>query len=121
MSRSILLQLARDSIEEVLQAQNIIDKPSLLKDHALLQEHIAISLNIYIANELRGSYENLNTDASLLNAVIIAAKRAAFEDSNFSALSVSEYLQCEIELILQTADGPISQRDSSLLEEESQK
>jgi len=115
MSRSTLLQLARDSIEEVLQAQNSINKEELLKSYPLLHEKIPTTLRLYIANELRGSYKNRQETKSLLEEIIIAAKKAAFEDSSFSPISTSEYLSCEIELTLETPDGIISEKDKSIL------
>jgi hypothetical protein len=115
MSRSVLLQLARDSIEEVLQAQNSINKEALLQEHPLLNQKIATSVKLYIGNELRGFYENKAETKSLLYEIIINAKKAAFEDKTFSPMSTSEYLSCEIELTLMTEDGPISEKDKPIL------
>ncbi len=116
MSRSVLLQLARDSIQEVLEAKNSINKESLLKEHPLLLETIFSTVNIYIDKELRGSSSSKNR-TSLLEGIIINAKRAAFEDVNFLPLSTSEYLHSEIEIILETPEGSISERDPAILEE----
>jgi len=113
--RSVLLQLARDSIQEVLQAENSIDKALLLNEHPLLNEKIPTTVKLYIDNELRGSYENRQAENSLLQEIIINAKKAAFEDSMFSPITTSEYLSCEIELVLQTQDGAISERDPAIL------
>ena len=116
MSRSVLLQLARDSIAEVLQARNTIDIQELTQKHPLLNETIPTTVNIYIDNELRGNYVNKDEN-SLVKNILIGAKRAAFEDINFLPLSTSEYLHCEIELILQTQDGTMSERDSAILKD----
>ena len=115
-SRSVLLQLARDSIEEVLEAKNSIDKASLLKEHPLLHQNIHTTINIYIDSELRGSSQSSTTPSSLLNEIIINAKKATFEDSDFLPLSTSEYLNSEIEIILQTPDGLISEKDPAILQ-----
>jgi len=117
MKRSLLLQLARDSIVEVLQAQNSIDKKGLLEEHLLLHSKIQTTLNIYLKHELRGSYVTLTQDSSLLDNVIISAKKAAFEDSRFSPLTTSEYLSCEIELILNTDEGIMSEKDPAILKD----
>ncbi|MFK5937024.1 MAG: AMMECR1 domain-containing protein [Sulfurimonas sp.] len=114
MSHSVLLQLARDSIAEVLQAKKTINLQELIEKHPLLNETISTTVNIYINNELRGNYINENED-SLIKNILIGAKRAAFEDVNFLPLSTSEYLHCEVELILQTQDGVISEKDSAIL------
>jgi len=114
MGRSVLLQLARDSIQEVLQAQNSIDKQALLNEHPLLHQNVKTTTNLYINDELRGSYES-SGGLSLADAIIIGAKKAAFEDASFSPISTSEYLYCEIELILDTPEGIISEKDSPIL------
>jgi len=113
--RSLLLQLARDSIQEVLEAKNTIDKASLLEEHPLLSQAIPTTVNIYINNELRGSCKSQNKPSALIDEIIINAKKAAFEDSNFLAISTSEYLSCNIEIILETPDGIISEKDSAIL------
>jgi len=115
MSRSVLIQLARDSIAEVLEAQRTIDKQALLKEHPLLNEKIATKVNLYIENELRGSAHSQNATLSLLEDIIINAKKSAFEDSSFSPLSTSEYLNCELELVLSTPDGVMSEKDEAIL------
>ncbi|MCK9492254.1 MAG: AMMECR1 domain-containing protein [Sulfurimonas sp.] len=117
MSRSVLLQLARESIQEVLESQRTIDKATLLNEHPLLNEKIQTTLNIYLDNELRGSCSSTSAQKSLLEEIIYNAKVAAFEDKNFSPLTTSEYLSCEIELILNTPDGVMSQKDEAILKE----
>lgn len=114
--RSVLLQLARDSIREVLEAKTSIDKITLLKKYPLLNQKIPITINIYINSELRGNSNSQNPPTSLIDEIIISAKRAAFEDSNFLALSTSEYLSCEIEIILQTPEGIISEKDPAIIQ-----
>ncbi len=114
MSRSVLLQLSRDSIQEVLQAENSIDKKALIIKYPLLSQSVKTTINLYINNKLRGSFKS-NASRPLVDAIIIGAKKAAFEDPQFTPLSTSEYLSCEIELILDTPEGVISQKDSPLL------
>lgn len=79
MGRSVLLQLSRDSIQEVLQAQNSIDKQALLDEHTLLHQAVKITINLYLNDKLRGSYTS-KSNLSLATAIIIGAKKAAFED-----------------------------------------
>jgi len=117
VSRSVLLQLARESIQEVLEFQRTIDKTTLLNEHPLLNEKIQTTLNIYLDKELRGSCSSVSAEKSLLEDIIYNAKVAAFQDKNFSPLTTSEYLSCEIELILNTPDGVMSQRDEPILKE----
>lgn len=115
MSRSVLLQLARDSIEEVLQAQRTIDKKQLLEQHPLLQESIAISLNLYINKELKGTYSTQSKENSLLENIIIGAKKAAFEDTDRGILTTSEYLHSEIELVIKTPDAEMRESDPAII------
>jgi hypothetical protein len=118
MSRSVLLQLARDSIQEVFEAQRTVDRESLLKTHPLLNEKIATTVNIYLDNKLRGSFKSKFASKSLLEDVVYNAKKSAFEDKNFSPLKTSEYLKCEIELLLETPDGVISEKDLPIIKQE---
>ena len=115
MSRSVLLQLARDSIAEVFEAQRTINKSTLLEEYPLLSQKVSSTVNIYLKNELRGSFSSNAPTLSLLEDIIINSKKSAFEDKNFEPLRTSEYLACEIELILNTPDGLISEKDPSLL------
>ena len=115
MSRSVLLQLARDSIQEVIEATRTINKVDLLQAHPLLGEPIATTVNIYIKNELRGSASSTTNTRSLLEDIILNSKKSAFEDKNFTPLTTSEYLHCEIELLLQTPDGVLSEKDPAII------
>jgi len=121
MPRSVLLQLARDSIAEVLEMQRTIDKDVLIQEHPLLNQKIATQVNLYLDNELRGSALSQNPNLRLIDDIIINAKKSAFEDENFSPITTSEYLSCEIELLLTTQDGVISEKDPSILKNNSHK
>jgi len=115
VSRSILIQLARDSIQEVLEAQRTIDKSILIDKHPLLNEKIPTTVNIYLDDELRGSSSSSSDLQSLIEEIIYNAKKSAFQDKNFTPLTTSEYLGCEIEILLITPNGVISERDKSIL------
>lgn len=121
MSRSVLLQLARDSIAEVLEAQRTIDKSALIKEHPLLNQKITTKVNLYIDNELRGTSHSEHASLSLIEDIIKNAKISAFQDKNFSPISTSEYLHCEIELVLNTPDGVISEKDKPILRDDNPK
>ena len=113
MSRSVLLQLARDSIQEVLEAQRTIKKQELLSQHPLLSQTITTQVNIYIDKELKSSHTLENS--ALIDAIIIASKKAGFESKDGFILTTSAYLSCEIELVLQTAEGVIRETDPAIL------
>jgi len=116
MPRSVLLQLARDSIQEVLEAQRTIDKQVLLNLHPLLSQQIATTVNLYIDSELRGSSSTKIPSYSLLEDIIKNAKKSAFEAKDFDPITTSEYLNCEVEVLLSTPDGIISEKDPSILQ-----
>lgn len=115
MSRSVLLQLARDSIQEVLEGHRTIDKKALLEQHPLLHEIVATTVNIFIDSKLRGTSSTQVASSSLLEDIVRNAKIAAFLDKNSTPISTSEYLSCEVELILNTVDGVMSEKDSPIL------
>ena len=109
MNRPLLIQLAHDSISEVLQAKNLIDKKALQQEYPLLNESIPMTMKIFLDGKLRGYYEDL-AQKSVLDNVIQGAKIAAFEDKNSEPLTLSEYFEIEIEISLQTPEGVISHR-----------
>jgi len=113
-TRSVLLQLVRDSIQEVYEAHRTIDRSKLLSQHPLLNEKISTTIKIYLDNKLRGSSSSSKASKSLLEDIVHNAKKAAFEDKNFSPLTTSEYLRSEIELILNTPDGIMSEKDTAI-------
>ncbi len=115
MNRSVLLQLARDSIQEVLQADRTINKTALVNEYPLLNEKIPSTVNIYIENKLRGSSSSKDINLPLIENIILNAKKSAFEDKNFNPLSTSQYLECEIEILLNTDNGVISEKDPAIL------
>jgi len=117
MSRSVLLQLARDSIAEVLEAQNTINKTALKIEHPLLNEKISATIQLYLDKKIRGIHRS-DDSKSLLENIIISAKKAAFENKDYSPITTSEYLFCEVEIILTTRDGVMSEKDPAILKEE---
>lgn len=114
MARSVLIQLARDSIQEVIQAQRTIDRESLISEHPLLAHTIATTVNLYLDGKLRGSSSSESPQRSLLEDIVYNAKVAAFQ-SKSGAVSTAEYLACEVEVILHTEDGDMSEKDPSIL------
>ena len=115
MARSVLLQLARDSIAEVFEAKRTIKKQELLKQHPLLAEVMATTVKLYIDDELCGESSSTLPSFSLLEDIIRNAKIAAFENKSYEPLTTSQYLSCELELLLTTQNGLISERDPSIL------
>jgi len=117
MNRSILVQLARDSIQEVFEAKRTIVKQVLLQTHPMLAQPIATQVNIFLQGELRGTSKELNSSLSLLESVIKNAKKAAFEDSSVKPLTTSEYLHCEVEVVLFVDGEVMKQRDNAIIDD----
>jgi AMMECR1 domain-containing protein len=117
MSQSILLSVARKSIEEVLQAEDSIDRAKLLEEYPILNEVMATQIILYLGDKVRGSAKSEAPVRSLLDDIIHNAKVAAFQDSAFTPLVTSEYLHTSVELIIFSAEGPLSHKDSPILKE----
>lgn len=115
MSQSVLLTIARTSIEEVLQAENSINRTELLESYPLLSQPMECEITLYLDNKLRGSARTKKLEGSLLEEIIRNAKVAAFEDENFDPLVTSEYLHTTIKLTLFTADGELSHQSDPIL------
>jgi len=115
MSQSVLLTIARASIEEVLQAQNSINRTELLENYPILSQPMDCEINLYLDNKLRGSARTDKLERSLLEEIIHNAKIAAFQDENFNPLVTSEYLHTTIKLTLFTADGELSHQSEPIL------
>ena len=114
MSQSLLLDIARESITEVFEAHNTIDKKTLLQEYPILNEPIASFVTLYFEGELRGAMGSVFPKDSLLEEIIYNAKAAAFQDERFEPLKTSEYLQTTIELSLLT---PLTELKYTNLEE----
>lgn len=108
MSESLLLKIARESITEVFEANNTINRQDLLENYPILNEQISSFVTIYLNDELRGCVGSVVPTRSLLDDIIYNAKAAAFEDERFSPLMTSEYLRATIELSLLTPPKELS-------------
>lgn len=115
MSQSVLLTIARASIEEVLQAETSIERLKLLDEYPILAQPMECEIVLYLDNKIRGSSRSNNQNGSLLEEIIRNAKIAAFQDENFDPLITSEYLHTTIKLTLFTADGELSHQSEAIL------
>ena len=98
--RSPLLQLVRDSIEEVIEAKLIINRETLLEQYPVLEQQIASMVTLKIDNELRGEAGSEVASKPLIDDIIHNAKVAAFQDERFSPITTSQYQHATIELTL---------------------
>ncbi|HFU74148.1 MAG TPA: AmmeMemoRadiSam system protein A [Helicobacteraceae bacterium] len=111
MSQSILLQIARESIMEVLQAERLIARDELMKAHPILTTPMATFVTLYLDKEVRGCMGSLTQERMLIDDVIHNAKMAAFQDPRFAPLSTVDYLHTAIELSLLTQPQIVSFTD----------
>lgn len=119
MSQSVLLTIARASIEEVLQGQNKINRNELLEQYPILREAIATQITLYLGNKLRGDSKSNIAERSLLEDIIYNAKVAAFQDDRFDPLVTSEYLHTTIKLTLFSSEGELSHQSEPILSDQS--
>ena len=117
MADSVLLKLVRNSMLEVLQAEKIIDKEKLTQAHPILETPLNCKVAVLLQERQKSSYTT-QTNSSLLENIIIAAKKAAFEDPTSSPLTTSEFLHAQMELTIYTQEGSICERDEPILQED---
>ena len=111
MAESVLLKLARESIEEVLEAQNTIDRDALVAQYPALEQNVATFVTLTINGELRGCIGSLVAHRPLVDDIIYNAKAAAFQDPRFSPMTTSEYLHAAVEVSLLTAPVELEYSD----------
>lgn len=110
-SQSVLLKLARESIEEVLEAQNTIDRAALVAQYPILEQPVATFVTLTIKGELRGCIGSLTAQRPLIDDIVHNAKAAAFQDPRFSPMTTSEYLHASVEVSLLSAPQEVDYTD----------
>lgn len=115
MSQSVLLTIARASIEEVLRAEISIERTKLLEEYPILREPIATQITLFLNNDIRGVSKSNTAERTLLEDIIYNAKAAAFLDENFDPLVTSEYLHTTIRLSIFSAEGELSHESAPIL------
>lgn len=104
MTRSPLLQLVRDSIEEVIEARRIINRDALLSAYPVLEQTVACIVTLKLGDEIRGEAKSTHPTQALIDDIIYNAKIAAFEDTRYPPLTTAEYLHVSISLSLLIQD-----------------
>lgn len=117
MSQSVLLSIARQSIEEVLQAESSIDRHGLLIQYPILSEVMTTQITLYLGDKVRGRAKSELPTRPLLDDIIHNAKVAAFQDMTSTPLTTSEYLNTSVELVIFSAEGPLAHKDTPILRE----
>jgi len=99
----LLLRLAHDSIESMLENREIsFDPPSV---H--LSEPRGVFTSLYKNGELRGCVGYVLPACALYRAVAETARAAAFDDRRFPPLAKEELPHLQVELSILTAPQPI--------------
>lgn len=117
MSRSVLLTIARRSIEEVLQAEQSIERAHLLEEYPILNEMMGTEITLYLNDKVRGNAKSETAIRPLLDDIIHNAKVAAFQDTDHTPLTTSEYLHTSVELVIYSPEGALSHKDDPILKE----
>src|ERR1700741_410772 len=102
--RSLLLQLAHDSILSALENRKISFDPA----SAHLAEPRGAFTSLYLNGELRGCVGYVLPVGSVYRAVIETARAAAFEDTRFYPVTLEEARQLEVELSILSPPRPIA-------------
>jgi AmmeMemoRadiSam system protein A len=102
--RSLLLQLAHDSILSALENREISFDPA----SAHLAEPRGAFTSLYLNGELRGCVGYVLPVGSVYRAVIETARAAAFEDTRFYPVTLEEMRQLEVELSILSPPRPIA-------------
>jgi AmmeMemoRadiSam system protein A len=96
--KSLLLDIAKNSIKEDLIKASLIDKDILLQQYPQLDSTIATFVTLNIDNNLRGCIGSIVPHRTLLEDLIQNAKAAAFNDPRFLPLSLDEFERVDIEV-----------------------
>ncbi len=102
--RSLLLQLAHDSILSALERREIPLNPPT--PH--LSEPRGVFTSLYLHGELRGCVGYVLPVSPVYRAVADTARAAAFEDMRFHPVTLQEATDLEIELSILSPPQPIS-------------
>ena len=102
MSNSIILEIAKDAIEEELFNKSKIDRVDLEASFDFLNEQRACFVTLYYDERLRGCIGSLFPTRKLIDDIIVNAQNAAFRDFRFQPLSKKEFDKVEIEVSLLT-------------------
>lgn len=100
MLNSVLINLARYSIQEYMLNKTLIDKIELYEKYPQLCDERATFVTLMLEGRLRGCMGSLLPHRRLLEDVYENAQNAAFRDFRFQPLSVEEFEKVNIEISL---------------------
>ncbi len=112
----LLLDLASKSIESEFNKEIKIDKEKLVKENSFLDEQRATFVTLTLNGKLRGCIGSLLAHRSLLDDILHNARAAAFSDLRFDRLSLEEFKNIKIEILLLTIPKLLEYTDLEDLE-----
>ena len=98
----LLLKIAKESIQEAVTGDKIVDRERLLKEYPWLNEKGAVFVTINKEHHLRGCIGSIIAHRKLLDDLIENAKAAALRDPRFQPIQKTELKNIEIEISLLT-------------------
>jgi AmmeMemoRadiSam system protein A len=117
MTKTLLLDIVKNSIEEELYSSSSIDKESLLQDYPELNNQLATFVTLNLNNNLRGCIGSIIPQRAIIDDLIQNAKAAAFSDPRFEPLTIQEYKDISIEISLLTIPEEVVYSDISELKD----
>jgi AmmeMemoRadiSam system protein A len=117
MTKTLLLDIVKNSIEEELYSSSSIDKKSLLQNYPELNNQLATFVTLNLNNNLRGCIGSIIPQRALIDDLIQNAKAAAFSDPRFEPLTIQEYKDISIEISLLTIPEEVVYSDISELKD----
>jgi AmmeMemoRadiSam system protein A len=106
--RSVLLQLARESIREAVSRGQL---PEKIPTNGILAERWGVFVTLHVHGRLRGCIGVIEGEEPLGEAVVRCAASAALQDSRFSPVRPEELGELEIEISLLSPLVPIAPED----------
>lgn len=117
----ILLKIAKESIQEAVTGEKIINKNKLIEKFPWLQEKGAVFVTINKEHHLRGCIGSIIAHRTLLEDLIENAKSAALRDPRFKPLQREELQDIEIEISILTPPKELPYKDSADLKQKIKK
>lgn len=113
--RNIVLEIAREAIEEVFTNTPTMDKKAVISQYPFLEKEQAAFVTLSLNNQLRGCIGSILPHRALIEDLIHNAKAAAFEDPRFPPLTLEEFRHVHIEVSLLTVPQRVEYHDSKEL------
>ena len=116
MSKSYMIEIAKDAIKEELLKKKLIDRDKLLESYPKLAQKGAVFVTLQKRSSLRGCIGSLVAHRVLLDDLIENAKSAAFRDPRFPPLSLEEFESEDFEVEVSILSSPSELEYSDILD-----